>query len=209
MTLTKYQRGDQAEGWNDMPLIMMNASQLHSTTPKPRRKATRVAHNLNSSTPYVSYPMLATPPSSHSLPTSSFPSSASLVTPRISSSNSTLLLPPTKPPCHAPVSLSSEQAHVSRLNEFCSPAQVNEVLREFSKESSLTTIEYNACVEMLISLLDSLTVPQLLFCQEILTLAMNNTPQQVRSEVVNYMMLNNGVSSWCIPLRRLVENKVD
>lgn len=206
MTLTRYQRGDQVEGWNDMPPLMVSSKNTSNTTPRPRRKATRVAHDLNT---YTSAP----PPRDQrsEVPVSSLPSPA----------HSTLSGPP-RMPVSAPVSHSSSPLDPAprQTNTPINPApteppeellvRVRDLLSQLEvSRSSLSPDDFYSCVEKVSGLLAGFTRSHAIFCRDLLEEALTTVGSgspMLKTRVVEYMMQNGNVSNWCIPLRRLVES---
>lgn len=233
MTLTKYQRGDEIEGWNDMPLLMV-AQNAPGSAPRPRRKVTRVAHNLDAhhhasahavpggSTPGASYsllPISADParPPAVSRPPSAPPRVNSLAAPppRVNpltpppQGNPLTSAPP--PPRGNPQTTQTQPPNpleaaplVSDPSTHSSQRALAEQLLSRMQESS-TSDESRSCIDKVSAQIPHMPQAHVLFCLDILTRAQAGTTEDLKGQVVLFMMHNDGVSGWCMPLKRVVE----
>ncbi|KAI5959786.1 uncharacterized protein KGF55_005018 [Candida pseudojiufengensis] len=137
MTLTKYQRGDPMEGWNDCPTPMMIRSQNSSQSSIPTTKST------------------------------------------------------------------------TKIRQDCDKEDVLKKLEKiFNLEINLPEKEKSHYETKLKNTVSDMSQRDLGFinnvCEEILSSSPNL--KNLKSEVVDHMMNNDGVSTWCSPLKKIVSS---
>ncbi|RLV92498.1 hypothetical protein JA1_003187 [Spathaspora sp. JA1] len=218
MTLTKYQRGDAIEGWNDMPTNMMLSSSNNSTTSvnssissRSKKRISRIGMNFND--PGTN--------SNNSIGGSSGANSPAGTTtgpvpirgpPTPTPTNSAPPPPPRK------TSTSQQQAPQQQeqpvIVSDISPQQVISLLDQtLELPLSLPERELQHYKTKLTQLIPNLTTPHLLFLNEILDQVLkayksddSTSKGQIKADVVKYMLNQEGVSAWCSPLKKIVSS---
>lgn len=180
MTVSRSQRGEACEGWNDCPPMIRRDV---SSTSLPKRRAHRIGSNYSSrdnSTNDLSSTLNALP-----------------------------VLPPMPKPLSSPIvsSVSSSQENVDHIKT--DPVSLDKVELEFESFTQLPTKlsskELDFYTNKIKKSLESLSLQDLQFLSQTI-LAGNETG--TRQSIVEYMVLNDGVSSWCSPLKKLIENAI-
>ncbi|ODV77152.1 uncharacterized protein CANTADRAFT_27505 [Suhomyces tanzawaensis NRRL Y-17324] len=181
MTLTKYQRGDQIEGWNDCPPMVMSRTSSSSSVlkSKSRRAANPVAAASSRS-------------SSGLLPSELSP------TPTIATAIPTATSPAT------PTSLSSDHS------PEVVAALIHSVLQKPSKLPERELAHYE---QKLGAHIKSLSLQHLDFIHSVTTRLLavidsGESREDIKKEVLDYMILHDGVSLWCSPLKKIVTGVV-
>ncbi|GEQ72829.1 hypothetical protein JCM33374_g6517 [Metschnikowia sp. JCM 33374] len=179
--MTKYQRGELMEGWNDCPVPV-------STTPKGVADKTSKARKRISRLPVVG----SQPNSSESFAGGS--SRSSLMPPMPST------LPP--PPKAAPRAGAIEAVAEEELD-----FQENEAkLRKLVESAELSDKDKEFFSKRLVDAFPSLDPQHKTFVSQIVNgLAAKDASGPLKTQILNYMMANSGVSMWCVPLKKLVE----
>lgn len=184
--MTKYQRGDLMEGWNDCPppsLSRDSSSTSISSTRSKRRNprlpglgATAADAPAARRTPAA---VPGAPPMARNL----------LSTPSLLASESQVL--------------DSVEPPVGTANVNETPQKIAEVL----KSSNLSEKDESLFTKKLVDAYPSLSESHKEFITQIVDQIVNKQqPSVLKGEILNYMMVNSGVSSWCVPLKKLVES---
>lgn len=197
MTLTKYQKGEAMEGWNDCPpdVMMLHSdtsssslSSTRSSSSSTRRKAKRVSMTFGGSNP--------------SLQTNQPGAANGLFT----SINALPLGPPPKSRVNPlPLSLVRKERDHNEVQGFLNA--VTESPLSLSKE------EIDDCKSKITSQMELLNADKLMVLGDFLerTVLAQKTHDavaltQIKTDIVKYMMANDGVSAWCTPLKRIVSS---
>lgn len=196
MTLTKYQRGESIEGWNDCPVLPTNSSSssLNSTSSKPSRKRLprRISHNINGSTAPMSLPTTPHIPTTPPIPpilNQNLTSSINLV-----QQGDDL---ETKAP---------ESMYVN-LDDATINLELEELLHH---PTSLQENEIRHYQNKLSNIVSSLKQDDKIFLNSVLTRVLKDPINGgektiIKEEILAYMMAHQGVSGWCVPLKKIVE----
>ncbi|KAK6201216.1 uncharacterized protein RJT21DRAFT_1168 [Scheffersomyces amazonensis] len=199
MTLTKYQRGESMEGWNDCPAIMMQASNNSSLTSLSSRKRkvqlTSISDNsLTGSLRSLDSISIPPPPPSRSV-----------------SSSFTTQVPP--PPPSRSVSISSTITSVSEIEHESKTINKLDLIELLEKTLKFTNTmserESQLCKSKLMTQFDILSNQHLIFINEILKTITDSTIDsllltKVKNDIIQYMMINDGTSAWCTPLKKII-----
>lgn len=192
MTLTKYQKGESMEGWNDCPSDVMmlhsdsSSSSLNSSrSSSSRRKTRRVAMAFDGSGSSLSVKQD---------PNGLFTSITSLP-----------LAPPPKNRSNPPISGPG-------LGKERDTKDVIELLnRTFELPLSLGKEEIADAKSKLIPQIENLSSSDITFVGNILDRVLLAQKSHdavaltlVKTDIVKYMMSNDGVSVWCTPLKRII-----
>lgn len=203
MTLTKYQRGESIEGWNDCPVYIPSSSStssLNSGSSRTSRKRPprRLGHNIygtptssRSATP-VSIPT-PTPP----IPTKNLSSSINLERDVKSINNS---------------SVTESQADTGSGTDI-DDKTINTMLDELLRHpTTLQVNEIKHYQNKLKDVVSSLNDSSKLFLNDILVKVLKvpsdgdgRSIANIKHEILLYMMANQGVSTWCAPLKKTIE----
>lgn len=179
------------EGWNDCPIPVPTSSNGASSTSgtlKARKRISRLpimSHLQNSG---------------ESL---SGGSSRGLVMPPVP-----LTLPPTvstlpKPPQSAPTS----KAEDKKEEETVDVLGVEAKLRELVDTAPIAAKEKEFFTKRLVDAFSALAAPHQRFVSLIVDGVVSQEPAlALKGRVLNYMMVNSGVSMWGVPLKKLVES---
>ena len=183
MPLTKYQRGDTIEGWNDCPLPL-----ARSGAPK-KRVLGRLLYDSSRESSTVD---LSSETSSILTPTSKTSSSVELTS-----------TPPTPAPVSKQVPTQPEtqpQSATSVVDVETVKSKLDDVL---SVPSQLPERELLFYKNKVLGHIDGLSRDHLQFLYHTLE---NVGDANLKKDVVQYMIANDGVSGWCSPLKKLLEN---
>lgn len=182
--MTKYQRGELMEGWNDCPPPIGSRDSSSSTVGSIRSKR-RPARP-----PAASEPTPAPPSGPPSGPPRTVPPK--------------LAPPPAGPRAHAPAAQPSSFApESSDIDLEATPGLLRQILADSGLEEKHQTVFIKRVVE---------AYPQLeahhqRFVSEVaLQLSRQQDRSGTKSDILKYMMVHNGVSTWCVPLKKLVES---
>ncbi|KAK6454268.1 uncharacterized protein RJT20DRAFT_57470 [Scheffersomyces xylosifermentans] len=211
MTLTKYQRGDPINGWNDCPILSSSVNSSSTSLNKVgRKKFQRVGHSFDgNSTPS---PTLASTPR--------FTDSPPIPTSRPGS------LPPSRT-----ASISSSVIDTSFTASGEADTSSTESLSKVSPDEAIELLEkvlgfsyslperelthYKAKLTTQIQTVSSAHLQYLnSVLEKLLEISQLNGNAKVESldaakkDVVQYMMKHDGVSSWCSPLKKIVSSVV-
>ncbi|KAM9924942.1 hypothetical protein OXX59_004181 [Metschnikowia pulcherrima] len=187
--MTKYQRGELMEGWNDCPVpVPTSSSGTSSSTSsaKARKRMSRV-------------PIIGGSNSSES----SASSSRSSVMPPIPCS---LPVPPKGPakttPSEAPTCIPADESGSDSFDAQQSEAR----LRDLIASAALADREKEFFEKRLVDAFPSLASPHQRFIAQVVDgVAAKAAGGALKTQVLNYMMMNSGVSTWGVPLKKLVE----
>lgn len=205
MTLTKYQRGESIEGWNDCPVYIPSSSStssLNSGSSRTSRKRPprRVGHNVDgtpipspSATPVSILPTI--PPTIPPIPTMNLTSSINL---QNDFKPSNMLL-----------------ANKDNVDTSCEvdDTTLNTLLDELLRHPTiLQENEIKHYQNKLGNVVSSLNNNDKIFLNDILVKVLKVSSDgdgksiaNIKQEILTYMMANQGVSSWCAPLKKAVE----
>lgn len=197
MTLSSAQRGDPVEGWNDCPPMMMNANSSTASVNKSKKRAQRVGHNINSSSSTSllglgSALLMGATPSRTELP----PGPLKLLSEGV-----------------LPTSPLASNAQTGAVGGDA-PADVQLLLETlFLAKSLLLDREHAHYVKKLKDANSTVDAKHKTFLVSVLdkvssavgAKAADQIPV-IKGDVVQYMIVNDGVSGWCIPLRKIVES---
>lgn len=202
MTLTKYQRGECIEGWNDCPIYIPSSSSTSSINPgssRTSRKRTprRLGHNINE-----------TPLSSRSTTPVSISPSPPLPARNV---NSSINLGKDLKPINNQ-SVSNNQANTG-CNSDIEDANVSAMLEELLRRpTTLQENEIKHYQSKLANVVSSLKSNDKFFLNDILIKVFNDLSDRddtalanIRQKILMYMMANQGVSHWCSPLKKTIE----
>lgn len=203
MTLTKYQRGESIEGWNDCPVYIPSSSStssLNSGSSRTSRKRPprRLGHNIN-----------GTPISSRSATPVSIPSPTPPIPARNLSSSINLdrdLKPINDPPGK------KDQADTEGDTDI-DDTSINTMLDDLLRHPSTLQVNeikhYQSKLKNVVSMLNG---NDKLFLNDILVKVLRvpsdgygRSIANIKQEILMYMMANQGVSTWCVPLKKTIE----
>lgn len=89
------------------------------------------------------------------------------------------------------------------------PADVNNTpatLTSILKEANLSEKDETFFTKRLVDVYSGLEEPHKTFITGIVNgIASKQAAAGLKGEILNYMMVNSGVSTWCVPLKKLVE----
>lgn len=198
MTLTKYQRGESIEGWNDCPVYIPSSSStssLNSGSSRTSRKRPprRVGHNIDGTPiPSPSATPVGIPPPIPPIPTRNLTSSINLQRD----------LKPTNIPLDS-------KDHVDEVDDTTLNTMLDEVLRH---PTMLQENEIKYYQNKLGNVVSSLNGNDKIFLGDILVKVLKVSSDRdsksiasIKQEILTYMMTNQGVSSWCAPLKKTIE----
>ncbi|CUM50213.1 unnamed protein product [Debaryomyces tyrocola] len=203
MTLTKYQRGESIEGWNDCPVYIPSSSStssLNSGSSRTSRKRPprRLGHNIN-----------GTPISSRSATPVSIPTP----TPPIPARNlsSSINLDRDLKPINNP-SGKKDQADTEGDTDI-DDTSINTMLDDLLRHPSTLQVNeikhYQSKLKNVVSMLKG---NDKLFLNDILVKVLRvpsdgygRSIANIKQEILMYMMANQGVSTWCVPLKKTIE----
>lgn len=202
MTLSSAQRGDPVEGWNDCPPMMMNTNGSSTSVNKMKKRAQRVGHNINnnSNTSLLgiggSLNMAASPSRSELPPTPCKVSQGGLSGPSPLASNTQI------------------KDDVDDDDVSTTTTDVGQLLESlFLAKSLLLDREHDHYAKKLKDVHSTLELNHMTFLVSVLQKVdsaakakANAQIPSIKSDVVQYMIMNDGVSGWCIPLRKVVES---
>lgn len=203
MTLTKYQRGESIEGWNDCPVYIPSSSSTSSlnsgSSRTSRKRSPRIlGHNINgtlissrSATP-VSIPT-PTPP----IPARNLSSSINLERD---------LEPINNPPGK------KDQADTGG-DTVIDDTTINTMLDDLLRHPNTLQVNeikhYQSKLKDVVSMLND---NDKLFLNDILVKVLRvpsdgygRSIANIKQEILVYMMANQGVSTWCVPLKKTIE----
>lgn len=190
MTLTKYQRGDPMEGWNDCPSVMLPTPT--SSTRGNRRRVKRVGHDINNSNGIVAESGNRPGTNVLSLPNG-------------------LPAPPYSKSLNGSwVMVSKEDGDPKKDKEqglhklFSLPTNLTGEVYDLykSKLSQSSTTFTTEDSEFFLSIVDQVMKYSSITDEEELTCTIEKT----KTQILSYMMVKTDASSWCVPLRKLSEN---
>ena len=203
MTLTKYQRGESIEGWNDCPVYIPSSSStssLNSGSSRTSRKRPprRLGHKID-----------GTPVSSRS----STPVNVPTPTPPIPSGslNSSINLKRDHEPTD---NLSGEKNQVNTGNNAAiDDTTINSMLDDLLRHpTTLQENEIKHYQNKLKGVVSTLNENDKVFLSDILVKVLRVPPNgdgrstaNIKQEILMYMMANLGVSTWCAPLKKTIE----
>jgi hypothetical protein len=188
MSLSKSQRGETTEGWNDCPPPMIRSRNASSSS-LSKRRVYRVGSNLQDN---------------------SIDSTSSLkekcLDQRSSSNLSLCDLQTRKSPKlkSQEVIFDDSDSQVIQLDHSVNLETVVEEFETFIRSpSKLSSKELDFYTNQIKKQLENLSSNHLQFLyQTIISKSENNT----KLSIIEYMVVNDGVSSWCSPLKKLVES---
>ncbi|EGW30074.1 uncharacterized protein SPAPADRAFT_63692 [Spathaspora passalidarum NRRL Y-27907] len=232
MTLTKYQRGDAIEGWNDMPTNMMMSSSNNSTTSvsssvssRSRKRVSRVGMNfdgsgiipgVNSSGSGVASPAppISTPPVSAPIRGPPPPAAAAAAAAAAAPPISTTPTPASAPPRKISTSIAQQEPTASesaKTSSITSDQVISLLDQTLELPLSLPERELAHYKTKLNQSIPSLASNHLSFLQDILSRLLSaykedhaQAKAKIKADVVEYMMNQEGVSLWCSPLKKIV-----
>ncbi|KAK6461623.1 hypothetical protein DFJ63DRAFT_186273 [Scheffersomyces coipomensis] len=191
MTLTKYQRGEQMEGWNDCPSVMMKLSNNSSSSTslnslRKRRVGSGVSiYSINDSSSSLNsgYPASRTPSLSLDKIRSVSTTSTTICT---TPPRSSISAPPQEP--------ISKQELISQLTTVLElPTSMSE--REIAQYKSKLTSQFEIISN------DN----HMRFISRMFKFIESKTDiDSIKNDIVQYMMMNEGTSGWCTPLKKIV-----
>lgn len=202
MTLTKYQRGESIEGWNDCPVLPTNSSSssLNSTSSKPSRKRLprRISHNINGSQASNGSTAPMSLPTTPHIPTT--PPIPPILNQNLTSSINLVQQGhdlETKAPESMDVNLDDETINL----------ELEELLHH---PTSLQEHEIRHYQNKLSNIVNSLKQDDKIFLNNVLTKVLKDPINGgektiIKEEILAYMMAHQGVSGWCVPLKKIVE----
>lgn len=182
--MTSYQNVSEAEisGYNDCPVLDYHRTPS-STSLKTRRRV--VSHNNLSSTSTL-----------------------------VSNTSTTSINGPTplpKPPSMSFLKKSESNASVNKIAEPSNSSISNEELLEklkkiLSLENSLPEREFNHYEKRLVDQFTKGLSNESQKAAVAQSLENYKNKDQVKNNLIKFMLVNDGVSTWCIPLRKVLEN---
>lgn len=179
-TMTKYQRGELMEGWNDCPPPMgsRDSSSASVGSVRSKRRPARPPAGSDSARAPPTGPARTVPP---------------------------MLVPPTsgpRPPA-AVAAAPENRSEPSDIDLGATPALLRQILADSGLEEKHQTVFVKRVVE---------AYPQLgaqhqKFVSEVaVQLSRQQDSSSIKSDILKYMMVHSGVSTWCVPLKKLVES---
>lgn len=188
MSLSKSQRGETTEGWNDCPPPMIRSRNASSSS-LGKRRVYRIGSNSQDN---------------------SINSTTSLKQTCLNQRSSSNLSLSDLQPKNTPKLKSQEiilDNSYSQEIQLDHSVNLETVLKEFEtfiqSPSKLSFKELDFYTNKIKKQLENLSSNHLQFLyQTIISKSDNNT----KLSIIEYMVVNDGVSSWCSPLKKLVEN---
>lgn len=175
--MTKFQRGELMEGWNDCPVPLIssrNSSSTSVSSAKSRRRMSRIVGT-------------ATDPAGARGPPPSAPSAPplGLRTPLVAS-----VIEPAALDAAADLDIEA----------------TGQKLRDIVSTSNVADADF--FVKRLIEPYETLEVAHKEFVTRIAQgIEAKQSITALKAQVLKYMMINSGVSTWCVPLKKLVESQ--
>lgn len=201
MTLTKYQRGESIEGWNDCPVYIPSSSStssLNSGSSRASRKRLprRVSHNIDGTPiPSPSATPVSIPPTIPPIPTRNLTSSINLQR--------------DLKPNNIPLVNKDHFDMDPEVNDTTLNSMLDELLRH---PTVLQENEIKHYQNKLGNVVSSLNDNDKIFLNDLLVKVLKASTERdsksitnIKQEILAYMMANQGVSSWCAPLKKTVE----
>lgn len=203
MTLTKYQRGESIEGWNDCPVYIPSSSStssLNSGSSRTSRKRPprRLGHNID-----------GTPISSRSATPVSIPTPTPPIPPRNLSSSINL-----ERDLKLINNFSGKKDEVDTKGDTdIDDTTINTMLDDLLRHPTTLQVNeikhYQSKLEDVVSTLND---NDKLFLNDILVKVLKvpsngdgRSIANIKQEILMYMMANQGVSTWCAPLKKTIE----
>lgn len=179
--MTKYQRGELMEGWNDCPvplLLSRSSSSSSVSSAKSRKRMSRMVAPATTAAPDTAAARRG-PPSA--------------------------LAPPPVSARDQPAAPGTAQPAAGEENTLNTEA-TGETLRSIVAARALPERDAEFFAKRLIEPYEALGAEHKAFVTRIVNgLAASEPSAKLKGEVLNYMMVNSGVSGWCVPLKKLVE----
>lgn len=197
--MTRYQRGDLMEGWNDCPppTLSRDSSSSSISTARSKRRTPRLSGLVSGTEP----------------PTPR----------RVSGATAPPNGPPTVPPGAPPMGRTALAAssilgsNLERLlnttgtesaaESFGDINQTPEKLQSILKGADLSANDETFFTKRILDVYPTLSENHKGFVSKIVHgLASGQESATLKGEILNYMMIHSGVSTWCVPLKKLVES---
>ncbi|EEQ36868.1 predicted protein [Clavispora lusitaniae ATCC 42720] len=181
--MTKYQRGELMEGWNDCPPPPLSSRESSSTSVSSARSKRRTQR----------LPVI----------------SGESTTPRAPVARGGLSAPPVSGP---PTSVSPAPSSESVRPETSESKEVDieatpDKLRQAVEQSNMDQKQQEFFLKRVIEPYDQLDQPHKEFISEVAqSILAKEEIAKIKGEILKYMMVHNGVSTWCVPLKKLVES---
>lgn len=189
--MTRFQRGELMEGWNDCPPLSRDSS-TSSLSSRSKRRTPRPS-GIASRPEAVSRAPSEGPPLVPMLPTSSGAESSGSAEKgsAIERGSSTE---------NAGTTETMEASQQTEVDVSATPGKLRELLAPLpEKDATFLT-------KRLVDTYDALDAAQQRFLTRIVDgITAGHTKSELRADVVAYMKDHSGVSTWCMPLKRLVD----
>ncbi|OBA22067.1 hypothetical protein METBIDRAFT_39433 [Metschnikowia bicuspidata var. bicuspidata NRRL YB-4993] len=185
--MTKFQRGELMEGWNDCP-IPVPASNSGAPSASATLKARKRMYRLS-----------AVGGLQNSSESSVASSTRSLMMPPIPST-----LPPPATTAPKAAALDAQPEETKEPTTDFSACETK--LRGLVESAEIPLREKEFFTKRLVDVFPSLALPHKQFISQVVDGIVAKEPSgTLKTRVLNYMMVNSGVSVWGVPLKKLVE----